>query len=325
MMNHDKDIWEKSLTSYNDVFAEIFNSLVFHGTGVVIDPDDLEDARAKSVYVPLSDESDSVREQERDVAKFWKKGKVILCLLGLENQTSPDRNMPLRIMGYEGADYRYQITQRDEALRTAKLKGDKDEARRIRATKFYPVITAVMYYGVDRRWDKFRSLRECLEIPEGLAGLVEDRHINVIELAWLDDEQMSRLKGDAWLVADALRQLRLTGEYKADSIHTVEHVEALLKLMQEFTGYHDLFREGVLKYEKAQIERRPVAMIDLAGGIYRGGFSEGRATTLNKVMNAMKDLGVSQEIIESVLKLCNAENDKPTQYPQFQQRGEEDL
>ncbi|MBR0150087.1 MAG: hypothetical protein IJP89_01855 [Synergistaceae bacterium] len=70
-------------------------------------------------------------------------------------------------------------------------------------------------------------------------------------------------------------------------------------------------------------------MIDLAGGIYRGGFSDGLAEgstkTLNKVMNAMKDLGASPDFIESVLKLCNAENDKATHYPQFQQRGEEDL
>ena len=321
MMNHDKDIWEKSLTSYNDVFAEIFNSLVFHGTGVVIDPNDLEDARAKSVYVPLSDEDDSAREQERDVAKFWKKGKVILCLLGLENQTSPDRNMPLRIMGYEGADYRYQITQRDEALRTAKRKRDKAEIKRIRATKFYPVITAIVYYGVDKRWDKYKSLRECLEIPEGLAGLVEDRHINVIELAWLDDEQMSRLKGDAWLVADALRQLRLTGEYRADSIHTVEHVEALLKLMKEFTGNQDLFRKRLVKYEEAQREGRPVTMIDLDGAFYRGGFSAGRAEGiaeeftrgLNRGINALKDLGLSPEIIESFIKLYNADNDKAMQ------------
>ncbi len=42
MRFNGKDISEKKLTSYNDVFAEIFNSLIFHGTGLLIDPDDLE-------------------------------------------------------------------------------------------------------------------------------------------------------------------------------------------------------------------------------------------------------------------------------------------
>ncbi len=128
---------------------------------------------------------------------------------------------------------------------------------------------------------------------------------------------MSRLKGDAWLVADALRQLRLTGEYKADSIHTVEHVEALLKLMKEFTGNQDLFRKRLVKYEEAQREGRSVTMIDLDGAFYRGGFSAGRAEGfakgLNKGVSALKDLGLSPEIIESFIKLYNADNDKTTQ------------
>lgn len=51
-------------------------------------------------------------------------------------------------------------------------------------------------------------------------------------------------------------------------------------------------------------------MIDLDGAFYRGGFSEG----VNTVVNAMKDLGLSSEIIESFIKLYNADKDKAEQY-----------
>ena len=310
MAVHGKDITGKKLMAYNDVFAGVFNSLVIHGTGLVIDPDDLEDARARSVYVPLSDEDNPVREQERDVAKFWKKEGVILCLMGLENQTAIDRYMPLRIMGYEGADYRSQVTERDEAARAAKLKGDSSEAGRIKSAKFYPVITAVLYYGIKRRWDKYKSLHECLYIPKGLEGLVEDRHINVIELAWLSDEEMNRLKGDAWLLADALRQMRMFGEYRYKDLTTVEHVEAMLMFLTEFTGRKNLFEEGLLKYEQAQREGRKVAMVDLFGASYRAGVTDGRAegvaegitigrnAELASSVNFMRELGVSQKDID---------------------------
>ena len=337
MTANKKDITEKKLMAYNDVFAGIFNSLVFYGTGLVIDPDDLEDARVRSVYVPLSDDDNSLREQERDIAKFWKKEGVILCLMGLENQTVIDRHMALRIMGYEGADYRFQITERDEALRAAKRKGDVSELQRIKSRKFYPVITAVLYYGIKRRWDKYKSLRESLDIPAGLENLVEDRHINVIELAWLSDDEMNRLKGDAWLLADALRQMRMYGEYRNEDITAVEHVEAMLMFLTEFTGRKNLFKEGLLKYEEAQREGRQIAMVDLFGASYRAGVTDGhaegitigrsegitigrnegitigrneeRAESLEFSVRALQGLGVSPEIIERYTSLYNSRPD----------------
>ena len=45
----EKDITEKTLASYNDVFADIVNGLLFNGRPV-IDPDDLSDAAPYSMY-----------------------------------------------------------------------------------------------------------------------------------------------------------------------------------------------------------------------------------------------------------------------------------
>lgn len=45
----EKDVIEKTLEGYNDVFADILNVLLFGGRQVV-DPDDLEDQLPRSFY-----------------------------------------------------------------------------------------------------------------------------------------------------------------------------------------------------------------------------------------------------------------------------------
>ncbi len=84
----DKDVTEKTLEAYNDVFADIMNVLLFDGERVV-SPRSLQDATTVSQYKF----DDQLHEQERDVAKFWKKGNVRLTLCGLENQTKIDRDI----------------------------------------------------------------------------------------------------------------------------------------------------------------------------------------------------------------------------------------
>ena len=56
----EKDITEKTLTSYNDVFSDIVNGLLFDGRPVV-DPDALSDAAPYSMYKA----DGKVHEQER--------------------------------------------------------------------------------------------------------------------------------------------------------------------------------------------------------------------------------------------------------------------
>ena len=100
-----KDITEKHLEAFADVFADIMNATLFFGTDLKVHPDDLADAAPRTMYKSAGD----IREQERDVAKFWKRGNVVLCLLGLENQTEIDPLMPPRVQSYEGGDIRYQM------------------------------------------------------------------------------------------------------------------------------------------------------------------------------------------------------------------------
>ena len=64
----EKDITEKILEAYNDVFADIVNGFLFQGKQVVQEAA-LSDAQPFSMYK----EEGQLREQERDVAKYWQQ------------------------------------------------------------------------------------------------------------------------------------------------------------------------------------------------------------------------------------------------------------
>ena len=63
----EKDLTEKILADYNDVFADIVNVLLFHGERR-IDPDELQSTTVHSQYKA---ETGKLHEQERDVSKYW--------------------------------------------------------------------------------------------------------------------------------------------------------------------------------------------------------------------------------------------------------------
>lgn len=79
----EKDLTEKILEDYNDVFADIINAFVFEGKDVV-HPDSLRNSSVHSQY-KASDQK--LHELERDVAKYWMDGNVRIALCGMENQT----------------------------------------------------------------------------------------------------------------------------------------------------------------------------------------------------------------------------------------------
>ena len=208
----EKDITEKTLEDYADVFADIVNVLLFDGEQRVL-PEDLVDTSARSQFKA---DDGVLHEQERDVVKRWKHGKIVIALLGLENQTRPDENMPLRVFSYEGASYKSQL-----------LDGKKN---------FCPVITLVLYFG-KQRWEKARSLYEKLEVPEELRPYVNDFSINVFEISYLSEEQLAMFRSDFGVVAEYFVRSRTDPGYKPKK-KVIKHVDAFLKMMKAVTGDH---------------------------------------------------------------------------------------
>lgn len=229
-----KDISEKTLESYDDVFADIVNVLLFDGKEI-IKPTELEDQLPRSTY-----KSDGkLREMERDVAKRWKNGSVRIACIGMENQTAVDKYIPLRVIGYDGAEYR---TQYD-------LNGYK-----------YPVITFILYFGTEQKWSEEISLKNCLEIPAELEEYVNDYRVRVFPIAFLSPEKVKQFKSDFRIVADYFVQMRSTHNYVPNE-QTITHVQETLQLLsvmgndERFEEAYNEGKEGGLKNMSEVLDR----------------------------------------------------------------------
>ena len=260
----DKDITQKVLEKYNDVFADILNVLLFNGRDVV-EESTLIDALPMSMLKI----DGRVRSQERDIAKYWRKSKINVALFGLENQTTPNKLMPLRVLGYDGAEYVKQ--SRKENIDKAK----------------YPVITLVLYLGYEKEWNYPKTLFEVLDIDEDIKPYVNDFKINLFEIAYLDKEKINLFKSDFRILADYLYQMRVNKDYIADET-TIEHVEELLTLMSAMTG-DNRFEESINDLKgKEKINMCEVLDRVEARGIEKGieqGVKRGTINTLISLVN----------------------------------------
>lgn len=205
-----KDITEKILADYNDVFADIINGVLFDGRQLVSE-NELVNTKDMSQYKF----NNRIHEQERDVSKLWIPRGICFALYGLEHETDTEPYMPFRIIGYDGASYRGQLT-----------KGRKDKRK-------YPVVTIVLYFGM-KHWDKPRSLYECLDIPEELKPYVNDYKINLVEVAFLDDK-LDNFHSDFRIIAEYFVNKRKNADY-VPSAQEIRHVDEFLKLLQALEG-----------------------------------------------------------------------------------------
>ena len=225
----EKDAAEKILESYNDVFADIVNALIFNGDDVVSE-DELSDAQTFSAYKF----ENSLKSQERDVAKYWKKKHICISCFGLENQSVVDYNMPIRVMGYDLTEYQKQ-------LETARA--------------FYPVITLVLHFGVKRKWSNKKSLYDMFssDIDKRLLPFINDYKINVFDVAWLSDEEIARFKSDFRLVAEYLRSERL-GKAETYGRKTIKHIHEMLSLLSAISHNRDIMNmeDFVVQMQKRQ-------------------------------------------------------------------------
>ena len=243
-----KDSTEKILEAYNDVFCDIVNTLLFNGEEV-LKTDELEEQAPRTHYKA----DGKVRDIERDVAKRWKKEDIYLACIGFENQTDSYKYMPVRLIGYDGAEYRYQLTKIKETH------------------KVYPVVTMVLYFGLDR-WSGPMSLKDCLDIPEQFKPYVNDYKMNLFEIAWLTPEQVKLFKSDFRYVADYFVQVRMTGKYVPhDDNGAVEHIQELLQLLSVMTE-DNRFEEILNERDGKEVPTSMSSVIDMyiAKGMEKG-------------------------------------------------------
>ena len=284
----ERDLYEKTLEEYNDVFADIVNGLLFDGEQVVQE-ENLTDVQPYSTYKA----DGRTHGQERDIAKYWLTAggskvnlNIRIAFFGIENQTKYDSRMPLRVIGYDGAAYRAELEE----------------------DKCYPVITIVLYFG-NGRW-KNRTLYDVMEIPEKLKPYVSDYRINVFEIAHLPEEAISHFHSDFKIVVDYIVHKRTDPDYRPTDLQRFRHVDEILKLMSVMT--QDRRYEEVLHEERERPENMCEVLDRVEEKGRQEGIKEGRQegleegtymTQLKNIRSIMEGLKYTSEQAMDLLKI----------------------
>lgn len=280
-----KDLNEKILVGYNDVFADVVNVLIFGGEQRIKEKE-LANSLVHSQYRA---DDNTIHEEEKDVSKLWTKYNVKLALYGIENQNRVVKRMPLRVFGYEGASYREQLDEE----------------------KLYPVITLVLYFGTKSRWNAKKNLKGIIDTPDYLDEYVNDVKINVCEVAWLDAEIINKFTSDFKIIANFFACKRENSDYIPKDKTRIKHVDAVLKLLSTMTG--DNRYEEILANGEGEIKNMCEVADRLENrGLMRGlkeGRMEGRKDTLIElakkkliqIEDAAREAGMTMEDFEALI------------------------
>ena len=226
----EKDLAEKKLEDYGDVFADIYNTLLF-GKQLLV-PEQLFAGSTESIYKSAKDQW---KEQRRDTVKEYMNCMTLtIATLGIENQSSMDENEPIRVMGYDYGSYRQQIV---------------DEK------KLHLVITIVLNF-TDKIWSGKKSLLELLDIPSDFEGFVQDYKINVFDIAYLEDATIEAFTSDFKLVSRFFKNKRLGLDAMSDDTTEMKHPEELMELLSVFTGdssYEKVIPEILERKKKGEV------------------------------------------------------------------------
>ena len=215
-----KDRAEKYLENYNDVFADLFNVLLFKKKW--IREEKLRSLDTESLYKAADG---SLGVQRRDILKEYGSGRFLVASLGIENQSTIDPDMPVRVMGYDYAAYRNQI--------------DKSKKR-------VPVITIILNFS-RTEWKTPLSLKDMFHLSEDLDPFVQDYKIHVFNIAFLPKEVRNQFTSDFKIVADYFSE-RDNPDYQPDT-QAIKHVEAVLEMFRVFTDdmRYDMIKSDVIE------------------------------------------------------------------------------
>lgn len=195
-----KDTMTKEYMSKGKYFADAFNSSVFGGKQLIkADEMMLQEMDTAELGIVFANEEEETIQKYRDILKrciVMSNGKMMLLLLGIENQSEVHYAMPVRNLLYDALNYGQQVKRVTVEHRKTKDLNDAEFLSGFSKTdKIIPVISLVVYFGSDK-WDGPRSLKEMFSediVPE-ILDEVEDYRLHLIIPSEIED--FSKFKTD---------------------------------------------------------------------------------------------------------------------------------
>ncbi len=273
-----KDISEKQLESLNDVFADIFNNLLFHGRKILLE----DNLVALPTEAFTKNVDGSLRQGFRDIRKADKNLGIFRIIYQVENQEAVDNTMPERVMGYEYASYEEQIKS---FMSQNSLTGNPAYAKRIHSSQLLaPVVTLVLYWGQEK-WSSPLRLYDMLHFPpdirDSLLPYVADYPMNLIQVSHLTEEQLGRLTSDFGLLAEfavSRRQPDKLRKLMHDNQRIIRHPEVFLNALSTVAGtsrYREM-QGHIAEHLSGQKEKEGITMWSIEEELENKGFVRGR-------------------------------------------------
>ena len=290
----------KQLLRDGERFADLCNALYFHGRQV-IKPEDLI-SQENDVSTLIGKEALPMETKRyRDIVrKASINGEYMI--IGVEHQSTLDKNMIIRILNYDAQLYINQV----------------ESGKEVR-----PVGSFVFYTG-DKEWTYPKSLKESLKVPPEMEDYINDWKLPVLELQKMDPQilkskrlkevveiSQSMLEGDY----EKLRTNRMISveNYKMASIltHTdikeedlpegdeINMCKAMDQLFQRFEN------QGIEKGEAIGIEKTLKEQLKVKRGTISSPLEEKLTTTSLEKLNelTLNIFNINSE--EDVLKIIN--------------------
>ena len=177
----------KQLLRDGECFADLCNALYFHGRQV-IKPENLI-SQENDVSTLIGKEALPMETKRyRDIVrKASINGEYMI--IGVEHQSTLDKNMIIRILNYDAQLYINQV----------------ESGKEVR-----PVGSFVFYTG-DKEWTYPKSLKESLKIPPEMEKYINDQKLPVLELQKMDPQN---LKSKRLKEVVEISQSMLEGDYE---------------------------------------------------------------------------------------------------------------
>ena len=206
-----KDSFTKILLSQNDVFADIFNFLLFDGKNII--PEDSLTEMDTCAVTFISDDFANTYpiQKSRDVLKNaivkTDGSSSYVLFMGIESQSDVNYSMPVRNMLYDAICYSSQIANLSkENRRNGRLKTSSEYLSGITLRdKLKPVVTAVVYLGTDP-WVGPLSLYEMIDAPVSFKEkYISNYKLNLVAPVMMSDHELTRFTSQFHEVAGLLQ------------------------------------------------------------------------------------------------------------------------
>ena len=256
----------------NRRFADLINVVVYGGEQVI------SEDMLKEIDPVTSDITDSLKttKRERDMIKIAETEENIFILFGIENQTSLDKEMPLRIMEYDAREYRKQLNQGDFIK---------------------PVITLVIYWST-KEWTTSRTLHDmmspqtrALMEKEPYSRFVKDYPINIVEINRMKDQEFDLFKTDLGIV---MKFIKLSDD---KNMITKEFENSNAELPLDAVDMINAISGSTLPYNE---EEEVVVMCKAIEGIREDAKEEGRKEVRKEMSKAIE--GIREDAKEEARK-----------------------